>query len=178
MKKTDVSIVMGSTSDLSTMNLAKDVFNEFGVPFEVRVLSAHRSPDDTARYAKNAAKRGIKVIIAGAGGAAHLAGVIASNTTLPVIGVPIRTSDLKGIDSLLSIVQMPSGIPVGAMAIGEPGAKNAAIFALEILATKNSVLRKKLLDFKKKLQSDVRKKDKNLGKKQKKLETLSNSNRK
>lgn len=162
MKKPDVSIVMGSTSDLMTMNLAKDILKKFGVPFEMRVLSAHRSPDDTARYAKNTAKRGVKVIIAGAGGAAHLAGVIASNTTLPVIGVPIRTSDLKGIDSLLSIVQMPSGVPVGTMAIGESGSKNAAIFALEILATKNSNLRKKLLDFKKKLEKEVRKKDKNL----------------
>ena len=164
MKKIDVSIVMGSTTDLSTMNLAKDVLKKFSVPFEVRVLSAHRSPDDTIRYAKNAVKRGIKVIIAGAGGAAHLAGVIASNTTLPVIGVPIKTADLKGIDSLLSIVQMPSGVPVGTMAIGEAGAKNAAIFALEILAIKNSNLRRKLLDFKKKLQSNVIKKDKGLKK--------------
>lgn len=164
MKRLDVSIVMGSSSDLSTMNLAKDVLKRFGVPFEIRVLSAHRSPRDTVRYAKNAARRGIKVIIAGAGGAAHLAGVIASNTTLPVIGVPIKTSDLKGIDSLFSIVQMPSGVPVGTMAIGEAGAKNAAIFALEILATRSLNLRRKLFNFKKKLQSDVRKKDKSLKK--------------
>jgi len=159
MKKIDISIVMGSTSDLQTMNLAVDLLKQFNVPFEIRILSAHRSPDDTVRYAKNAAKRGIKVIIAGAGGAAHLAGVIASNTTLPVIGVPMRTPDLKGIDSLLSIVQMPSGVPVGTMAIGEAGAKNAAIFALEILAIENLNLRKKLLDYKKKLRLDVRKKD-------------------
>lgn len=159
MKKPDISIVMGSTSDLQAMNLAADLLKQFNVPFEIRILSAHRSPDDTARYAKNAAKRGIKVIIAGAGGAAHLAGVIASNTTLPVIGVPMRTPDLKGIDSLLSIVQMPSGVPVGTMAIGEAGAKNAAIFALEILAIENLNLRKKLLDYKKKLRLDVRKKD-------------------
>ncbi len=165
MRRIDVSLVMGSTSDLPVMDLAVDILKKFGVSYETRVLSAHRSPDDTARYAKNAAARGIKVIIAGAGGAAHLAGVIASNTTLPVIGVPIKTSNLKGIDSLLSIVQMPSGIPVGTMAIGEAGAKNAAIFALEILATKNSALRKKLRDFKNQLRTDVRKKDKDLRKK-------------
>lgn len=164
MKRIDVSIVMGSPTDLPTMNLATDLLRKFGVPFEVRILSAHRSPDDVAKYAKDAIKRRIKVIIAGAGGAAHLAGVIASNTTLPVIGVPMRTSDLKGIDSLLSIVQMPSGVPVGAMAIGDAGAKNAAIFALEILATRKSKLQKKLLSFKKKLQSDVRKKNKSLQK--------------
>jgi phosphoribosylaminoimidazole carboxylase PurE protein len=160
MKKVDISIVMGSTSDLSTMNLAADLLRKFQVPFEVRVLSAHRSPSDTVRYAKSSVKRGIKVIIAGAGGAAHLAGVIASNTTLPVIGVPMKTPNLKGVDSLLSTVQMPSGVPVATMAIGEAGAKNGAIFALEILATRNSNLRKKLLDFKKKLQLEVRKKDK------------------
>ncbi len=160
MAKIDVSIVMGSTSDLSTMNYAADLLKQFGVSFETRVLSAHRSPDDTAAYAKAAAQKGIKVIIAGAGGAAHLAGVIASNTTLPVIGVPIRTQDLKGIDSLLSIVQMPGGIPVGTMAIGEAGAKNAAIFAVEILAVTNTALRKKLSAFKKKMQVDIRKKDK------------------
>ncbi|MDP3789673.1 MAG: 5-(carboxyamino)imidazole ribonucleotide mutase [Candidatus Omnitrophota bacterium] len=164
MKKIDVSIVMGSTSDLSTMNCAADLLKEFGISFETRVLSAHRSPDDTARYAKSAARKGIKVIIAGAGGAAHLAGVIAANTTLPVIGVPIRTADLKGIDSLLSIVQMPGGIPVGAMAIGESGAKNAAIFAAEILAVTNARLGRKLIAFKKKMQKEIRKKDKNLAK--------------
>ena len=164
MKKIDVSIVMGSTSDLQTMNLAADTLRKFGVPYEVRVLSAHRSPLVTAQYAKGAAKRGIKVIIAGAGGAAHLAGVIASHTTLPIIGVPIKTSSLKGIDSLLSIVQMPSGIPVGTMAIGEAGAKNAAIFALEILATGNSRLQKKLLVLKKDMERGVKKKDREVRK--------------
>ena len=162
MKKPDISIVMGSTSDLPTMNLTKSILQKFGVFFEVRVLSAHRSPDDTIQYAKGAARRGIKVIIAGAGGAAHLAGVIASSTILPVIGVPMKTSDLKGIDSLLSIAQMPSGVPVATMAIGDAGAKNAAILALEILATKNSSLAKKLIDFKKELRAGVRKKDKGL----------------
>ena len=167
MKKIDVSIVMGSTSDLSTMNYAADLLKEFGISSETRVLSAHRSPEDTAKYAKSAAGKGIKVIIAGAGGAAHLAGVIASNTTLPVIGVPIRTTDLKGIDSLLSIVQMPGGIPVGTMAIGEAGAKNAAIFAAEILAVNNASLTRKLAAFKKKMTVDIRKKDRDLVKKQK-----------
>lgn len=159
MKKPDISIVMGSPSDLPTMNLAADVLKEFGVPFELRILSAHRSPDDTARYAKNAVKKGIKVIIAGAGGAAHLAGVIASNTVLPVIGVPMKTSHLKGVDSLLSILQMPGGVPVGTMAIGESGAKNAALFAVEILATRDSNLQKRLAGFKKKMELDVRKRD-------------------
>ena len=164
MKKIDVSIVMGSTSDRSVMDLAAGLLKKFDVAYEIRILSAHRSPDDTAKYAKKAAARGIKVIIAGAGGAAHLAGVIASNTTLPVVGVPIKTSALKGIDSLLSTVQMPSGVPVGTMAIGEAGAKNAAIFAMEVLATKDLKLRAKLRNFKKKLQADVRKKDKGLRK--------------
>ena len=162
MKRPSVSIVMGSTSDLPTMNLAAEVLRQFGVTCEVRVLSAHRSPDDTVKYAKAAAKRGVKVIIAGAGGAAHLGGVIASNTTLPVIGVPMKTSHLKGIDSLLSIVQMPSGVPVGTMAIGDAGAKNAAIFAAEIIAVKDGRLSKKLSDYKKKMRREVRKKDRGL----------------
>ncbi|MBL7071992.1 MAG: 5-(carboxyamino)imidazole ribonucleotide mutase [Candidatus Omnitrophica bacterium] len=162
MKKVDVSIVMGSASDLPTMNLARDILKKFNISFEVRILSAHRSPDDTAKYARGAVKKGVKVIIAGAGGAAHLAGVIASHTTLPVIGVPMKTSSLKGIDSLLSVVQMPSGVPVGTMAIGDAGAKNAAIFAAEIIAVKNAKLSEKLSVYKKKLQEDVRKKDRGL----------------
>jgi len=153
---------MGSTSDLPVMEPAIELLKGFGVPFEVRVLSAHRSPDDTARYAKKASGRGVRIIIAAAGGAAHLAGVIASNTVLPVIGVPVRTRDLKGIDSLLSIVQMPGGVPVATMAIGEAGAKNAAIFAAEILAVRNAALRKKLVDYKKRLSSGVRKKDRQI----------------
>jgi len=153
---------MGSPSDFPTMNLAAGLLKDMGVSFEVRILSAHRAPDDTVSYAKNAAKRGVKVIIAGAGGAAHLGGVIASNTTLPVIGVPMKTSNLKGIDSLLSIVQMPSGVPVGTMAIGDAGAKNAAIFAAEILATRDSNLNKKLSGYKKRLRKDVIKKDRSL----------------
>jgi 5-(carboxyamino)imidazole ribonucleotide mutase len=162
MKKIDVSVVLGSTSDLSTMNYTTDLLKKFGVPFEVRILSAHRSPEETVKFAKGAVRRGIKVIIAGAGGAAHLAGTIASNTTLPVIGVPIRTADLKGIDSLLSTVQMPGGVPVGTMAIGEAGAKNGAVFAVKVLSIRNLELRKRLLLFKKSLQSAVKKKDKEL----------------
>lgn len=164
MKKIDVSVVMGSTSDLATMNCAAELLKRFGISFETRILSAHRSPEDTEKYAKSAAAKGIKVIIAGAGGAAHLAGVIAANTTLPVIGVPIKTGDLKGIDSLLSIVQMPSGIPVGTMAIGESGAKNAAIFAAEILAATNASLGRKLIAFKKNMREEIRKKDRDIAK--------------
>ncbi|MBN1872149.1 MAG: 5-(carboxyamino)imidazole ribonucleotide mutase [Candidatus Omnitrophica bacterium] len=159
MKRVDVSIVMGSDSDLPTMTLAGETLKKFGVSFEIRILSAHRSPDDTARYAKSLSKRGVKVVIAGAGCAAHLAGVIASNTILPVIGVPMKSSALNGIDALLSTVQMPSGVPVATMAIGDAGAKNAALFALQMLALKDPKLEKKLSGFKHKLLEDVRRKD-------------------
>ena len=128
-----VGIAMGSESDLPTMQAAADVLRTFGVPYDVRVLSAHRTPDRMTDYAKSARERGLKVIIAGAGGAAHLPGMIAASTTLPVIGVPVQTRALKGIDSLLSIVQMPAGVPVATVAIG--GAKNAGLLALQILAT-------------------------------------------
>lgn len=165
MTKPKIAVVLGSDSDLPTMEGGLKLLKDFGAPFELRILSAHRSPDDTARFAKAAEGRGIKVIIAGAGGAAHLAGVIASNTTLPVIGVPIRTQDLKGIDSLLSIAQMPGGVPVGTMAIGEAGAKNAAIFATEILALEDARLKKKVAALKKKMRLDIRKRDKSIGKK-------------
>lgn len=162
-KKLLVSIIMGSDSDLDTMKEAMHLLNDFGIPCEIKILSAHRSPKMTADFAKNADKRGIKVIIAGAGGAAHLAGVIASHTTLPVIGVPIETKSLKGIDSLLSTVQMPSGIPVACLAIGKTGAKNAAILAVEILATGNVSLRKKMKKFKQKLATAVKLKNRRLG---------------
>lgn len=164
MTKPKIAVVLGSDSDLPTMEVGLKLLKDFGAAFELRILSAHRSPDDTALFAKRAEGRGIKVIIAGAGGAAHLAGVIASNTTLPVIGVPIRTQDLKGIDSLLSIAQMPGGVPVGTMAIGEAGAKNAAIFAVEILAVEDTRLKKKLAALKKKMRLDIRKKDKDISK--------------
>ncbi len=126
-----VAIVMGSESDLPVMQGAVDVLNEFGIDYEIRVLSAHRTPDATAAYAAGARDRGIKVFIAGAGGAAHLGGVIAAYTPLPVVGVPVPSKNLNGLDSLLSIVQMPSGVPVASVAIG--GAKNAALLAIQIL---------------------------------------------
>ena len=150
-----VSVMMGSTSDLPVMNKTREILDYFKIPHEVKVLSAHRTPNETMKYTKSAKKRGIKVIIAGAGGAAHLPGVIASHTILPVIGVPVYTKVLKGIDSFLSILQMPSGIPVGSMSIGDAGAKNAGIFAVEILALSKSTLSKKLVQYKKDLAKKV-----------------------
>ena len=163
-KKVQVSVIMGSDSDLNVMKETAHLLKEFGVSYEVKILSAHRSPKMTSDFAEKAEKKGIKVIIAGASGAAHLAGVIAANTTLPVIGVPIDTKALKGIDSLLSTVQMPSGIPVATVAIGKSGAKNAAILATEILALNNASLRKKLELHKKKLIKGVKLKNKKLSK--------------
>ena len=133
MKKIDVSVVMGSQSDWSTMKVACELLEEFKINYEKKIVSAHRTPDRLYQFANKAIQRDIKVIIAGAGGAAHLPGMIASKTTLPVIGVPIETSALKGLDSLYSIVQMPRGYPVATMAIGEPGAFNAAILAVQLL---------------------------------------------
>jgi phosphoribosylaminoimidazole carboxylase PurE protein len=146
-----VGIVMGSDSDLSIMQEAAKVLGEFKIPYEITISSAHRSPDLTTAYARNAARRGLELIIAGAGGAAHLAGVIASKTILPVIGVPMDSSSLKGIDALLSTVQMPSGVPVATMALGKTGAKNAALCAVQILSLKYPALKKKLHSFKKRL---------------------------
>ena len=151
-----IAIIMGSQSDLETMSEAVNLLKEFGVSYEVRVLSAHRTPEEVAKFAKDARKNGIKVIIAGAGGAAALAGVIAAHTTLPVIGVPIETSSLNGLDSLLSTVQMPAGVPVASMAIGRAGAKNAAIFALEILGASEADTEKKLESYKKSLAKKVK----------------------
>lgn len=162
MKKPLVSVIMGSDSDLDTMSEAVKTLGDFGIPCEVKVLSAHRSPKLTSDFAEKAEKKGIKIIIAGAGGAAHLAGVVASLTTLPVIGVPMETKALKGIDSLLSTVQMPSGIPVATVAIGKAGAKNAAILAAEILGVASSVMQKKLKNHKRKLVSSVKAKNKRL----------------
>lgn len=147
---------MGSQSDLETVNEAINLLKEFRVAYQVRVLSAHRTPKDVAKFSEAARKGGIKVIIAAAGGAAALAGVIAAHTTLPVIGIPIETSSLKGIDSLLSTVQMPAGIPVASMAIGKAGAKNAGLFALEILATADKNIEKKLAGYKKELARKVK----------------------
>lgn len=143
-----VAIIMGSTSDWGTMSAAAETLKEFGIENEVSIISAHRTPDLAADFAKNAKANGIKVIIAGAGGAAHLAGVIAAMTTVPVIGVPIRSKALNGMDSLLSIVQMPSGIPVATMAID--GAKNAALYAVQMLALSDEGLSAKLDEFRRK----------------------------
>lgn len=142
-----VAVIMGSASDWETMRHAATVLEEFGVPHECRVVSAHRTPRMMAEYATEAEGRGIEVIIAGAGGAAHLPGMVAAHTVLPVLGVPIKSKALKGMDSLLSIVQMPAGVPVGALAIGEAGAKNAALLAIAILANKRPELRAKLHRF-------------------------------
>src|SRR5213595_4107723 len=149
-----VAVIMGSKSDWDTMRNAVEILDELGVPNEARVLSAHRTPDATAEFARNAADRGLRVIIAGAGGAAHLAGVIAAHTVLPVLGVPIQ-SKLQGLDSLLSTAQMPGGIPVGTLAIGEAGAKNAALLAAAIIATHDKKLRSKLEAFRKKQSESV-----------------------
>ena len=161
MRKPVVAIVMGSDSDLPVMLQASDVLKEFRVPHEVRILSAHRLPKETAAFAERAKQRGLKVIIAAAGGAAHLAGVAAAHTTLPVIGVPIETKSLKGVDSLFSTVQMPPGVPVGTMAIG--GAKNAALFAVEILAVKDGKIAKQLSRYKQKMAKGVRLRDRKVG---------------
>ena len=152
---------MGSDSDWPTMKAAADACAEFGIQHEVRVISAHRTPRDLARYASTAHRRGLRIIIAGAGGAAHLPGVTAAFTTLPVIGVPIEGKALKGLDSLLSIVQMPSGIPVATVAIG--GARNAGLLAVQILAGGNAALQKKLLAFKARLAHESRAKNRKLG---------------
>lgn len=139
-----VGIIMGSRSDWETMRHASETLAALGVPHETRVVSAHRTPDLLFEYAEQAEGRGIQVIIAGAGGAAHLPGMCAAKTTLPVLGVPVRSKALSGMDSLLSIVQMPKGVPVGTLAIGEAGAANAALFAAEILALQDPALREKL----------------------------------
>ncbi len=145
-----VSIIMGSTSDWETMKNAADILEEFGIAHESRVVSAHRTPDLLFEFAKTAESCGIEVIIAGAGGAAHLPGMCASQTVLPVLGVPVQSKALSGMDSLLSIVQMPAGIPVGTLAIGNAGAKNAALLAISILANSRPELREKLHEFRNK----------------------------
>lgn len=147
MKNTQVAIMMGSQSDLPTMQEAEKILKEFGVGCEMRVLSAHRTPAETAQYAEELKSRGVKIVIAGAGGSAALAGVVAAHTNLPVIGIPIQETALNGMDSLLSTVQMPPGVPVAAVAIGKPGAKNAALLAIRILALSNEDLDNKLAQF-------------------------------
>lgn len=155
-RKPIVSIVMGSRSDLPTMEACFNQLKEFDIPFEVHALSAHRTPDEVIKLSEGAKERGIKVIIAAAGGAAHLGGVLASSTTLPVIGVPIQTSALGGMDSLLSTVQMPGGIPVATVAIGKAGAKNAAILAAQMIALSDETLAEKLDAFKKSMADKVK----------------------
>jgi 5-(carboxyamino)imidazole ribonucleotide mutase len=142
-----IGIVMGSTSDWETMKAAAKMLEDFGVPYEAKAMSAHRTPHAVADWASQAQKNGMTAIIAAAGGAAHLAGVVAAHTTLPVLGVPMPSKHLQGLDSLLSTVQMPKGIPVATFAIGEAGAANAALFAVAVLALSDSSLQKKLSDF-------------------------------
>lgn len=142
--RVDVGVIMGSRSDWPTMKAAAEMLARFGVAYETKVVSAHRTPDRLFHYAETAAERGLKVIVAGAGGAAHLPGMVASKTHLPVLGVPVRSSALSGLDSLLSIVQMPKGVPVGTLAIGEAGAANAGILAAQILAAFDPALAERL----------------------------------
>ncbi len=155
-----VGIIMGSDSDFEVMKPASEICKQFGVPYEVRIISAHRAPDYLKEYITSSTAKGMKVFIAGAGGAAHLPGVIASHSALPVIGVPVKSKSLNGIDSLLSIVQMPSGVPVATVAIDN--AKNAALLAMQILGTSNEELHKKLVEYKKKLKEESLSKNKKL----------------
>ncbi len=150
-----VAVIMGSKSDWETMRAAVEVLEEFGIANEARVVSAHRTPELMAQFARDAAGRGIQIIIAGAGGAAHLPGMVAAHTRLPVLGVPIESRVLRGVDSLLSIVQMPAGVPVGTLAIGTAGAKNAALLAAGILALHDDAIREKLEAFREKQTSEV-----------------------
>ena len=156
-KKINVSIVMGSQSDYKTMKLAEKTLKKFDITFETKIISAHRTPKRMYEYANNAEKNNIKVIIAGAGGSAHLPGMISALTQIPVLGVPIESKKLKGLDSLLSIAQMPKGIPVGTLAIGEDGAINAALLAAEIMAITNSSIKKSLKNWRSKQTKSVKK---------------------
>jgi 5-(carboxyamino)imidazole ribonucleotide mutase len=150
-----VGVIMGSDSDLPVVEDALQVLDDFEIPYEVRILSAHRSPEEASAYARSAADRGLQVLIAAAGWAAHLAGVLAAETILPVIGIPVNSSPLQGFDALLATVQMPPGIPVATMAIGKGGARNAALFAAQIMALQEPALSKKLQRFKVKMAEDV-----------------------
>lgn len=161
-RKPVVAIIMGSDSDLAIMKETSRILGDFNVPFELKILSAHRSPELARRFSKSAKAKGIKIIIAGAGGAAHLAGVIASHTTLPVIGVPIESKHLKGIDSLFSTVQMPAGVPVSCMSIGKSGAKNAAITALQILGITDKDIQARLGSLKKEMAEAIKQKNRGL----------------
>ena len=157
-----VGILMGSDSDLEVMREAENRLESFGVPYETHIMSAHRTPERAAEYASSAEQRGLQAIICGAGAAAHLAGAIAANTTLPVIGIPIDSSSLKGLDALLATVQMPAGIPVASMAIGKAGAANAGIFAAQIVARTDQEVAAKLTQFKKEMAAGVEERDRKL----------------
>src|ERR671922_211124 len=157
-----VGILIGSDSDLEVMREAEKRLDTFGISYETRILSAHRTPEKAAEYAATAQQRGLEVIICGAGAAAHLAGAIAANTTLPVLGIPIDSSTLKGLDALLATVQMPAGIPVATMAIGKAGAANAGLFAVQIIALKDSKVAARLTEFKKEMAADVEERDRKL----------------
>jgi 5-(carboxyamino)imidazole ribonucleotide mutase len=154
--RVEVAVVMGSKSDWETMRYADETLSRFGVAHECRVISAHRTPQLAAEFAEGAEARGLEVIIAAAGGAAHLAGVIAAHTLIPVLGVPMKSEALNGLDSLLSTVQMPGGIPVGTLAIGKPGATNAALLAIAVLSNQRPELREKLRDFRRQQEQQVR----------------------
>ena len=164
MNPPQVAILMGSESDFEIMKESADVLKEFGIVYEVQVLSAHRSPELVSEFATQARGKGFKVIIAGAGGAAHLAGVVAAHTTLPVIGVPVNSTPLNGLDSLLATVQMPAGIPVATVAVGKAGARNAGILAVQMLGLSDSKLAEKLSAFKKRLADGVKEKNEKLRK--------------
>jgi 5-(carboxyamino)imidazole ribonucleotide mutase len=151
----DIAIIMGSNSDWPTMKAAADILDEFNIRYESRVVSAHRTPDMMFEFAKDAKQNGYKIIIAGAGGAAHLPGMVAAKTTLPVLGVPISTKNMQGLDSLLSIVQMPKGVPVATFAVGEAGAANAALFAISNLCVNDPVLKHKLVEYRKNMEVKV-----------------------
>jgi len=164
-KKTpQVAIVMGSNSDWPTLKSGAEVLESFGINYEVRVISAHRTPDEAAEYAKKAERRGVKVIIAAAGGAAHLGGVLAAHTTVPVLGVPVKGGALNGVDALLSMVQMPAGIPVPTLTLGSAGPVNAAVFAAQILALNSKVLARKMKSYKNSLKTKVKKGDREVQK--------------
>lgn len=155
MSNAQVAILMGSRSDAEVMKAASKILDEFGIAYEMRVLSAHRTPNETREYVEQAESRGIEVLIAGAGFAAHLAGALAAHSVLPVIGVPIDSSALAGVDALYATVQMPGGIPVATMTIGKSGAKNAGLFAVQILSRKNPILVDKLRDYRDRMRQDV-----------------------
>lgn len=162
MSKVKIGIIMGSDSDLTVMKEAGDILNTFKIPYEILVVSAHRTPDLLVKYAKNAKSKGLEVIIAGAGGSAHLPGMVASMSPIPVIGVPVKTKTMEGLDSLLSIVQMPPGVPVATVAIN--GAKNAGLLAIQILALNDKVLSKRITEYKNKMNKEVKFKSEKLKK--------------